>query len=190
MSSPAITWFGIVAVALAGGALLWLTTRARKKGHAENELDAKMISLAKKSVKAARDLYSIDLKYQSESVEKVESILGQLHTKYRSNPFGDELLAGFALGWGAYLGEVMRREKSAHWRQDSSGDRTFPIVVFDDGGEVYPCMWCYKRIKEGPEEGVAFKYEFFIKGSPKPGPLVSRRQVGDVVIESRRYKDV
>ncbi len=189
MSTPIIIWGSIGAAALVGALLLWLAARANKKAHAKNELDAKMISLAEKAVKAAKDIYGIELKYQEKSVEDIESILGQLNTKYRSNPFGEGLLAGSALGWGAYLGEVIRHEKPAHWRQDPSGDQTFPIVVFEGGGECYPCMWCYKRIKEGPEDNVAFKFEFLIKGPPKLGPLVSRTQVGDVVIECHKKAD-
>ena len=182
-------WLIIVATVGVAATVLWFTRRAKRKIPAKSDLDAEMVSLAELVIRRAKETYGVDLDYTETSIGQVELILGQLHAKYRSSPFSEELLTGFAQGWGAYVGEVIRRRKPAHWQRNSlvAAGQTFPLV-FDGGGECYPLVWCYKRIKEGPEEDIAFKCKFFLEALPKPGKLISRTEVNGVTIDVHSFE--
>ena len=65
--------------------------------------------------------------------------------------------------WGGYVGEVIKRVRSAEWKLDSDvgGDGSLPIV-YDDNGESFPVRWCYKRIVSGDEDNVWHKFTILV----------------------------
>jgi len=60
---------------------------------------------------------------------------------------------------GAYLGEVIRRSHNGVWAVDSAdgGKDSFPVII-DNTYEIFPCMWCLKRLGNGPHENIWRKY--------------------------------
>ncbi len=128
-----------------------------------SDFDFAMQNLGKQTVKRARDEYGVDLDFSPESIQRVEEILGKLHEKHLQTPLTEEELLRMALRWGAYIGEVMKRVRPGKWQRDSelAGAGTTP-VVFGPGNEAFPRAWAYKRIADGQEDNVAFKFKFFL----------------------------
>ena len=118
--------------------------------------------LAKRAVFLARREQGVTLDYSTGSIERVESILSALHNRQTENPMSDRELSVLSARWGAYIGEVMKRVRPAKWRRDSevSGAGAMPLT-FDAGSEAYPRSWVYKRIVDGPEDNIVFKFQAF-----------------------------
>lgn len=116
--------------------------------------------LASAAVKDAREQNHVDLDYSSESIEKVEQILANLHDLYVKNPSSISA-NGLGSAYGAYIGEVIRRaEPGARWeRDDEVGEKSYPIIWGAGSGHSYPMAWCYHRIVNGPEDNVWMKYK-------------------------------
>jgi hypothetical protein len=84
----------------------------------------------------------------------VDEILGKLHQDYLKDN-ATPGLRGLATGFGAYVGEVIRRHHAgAEWKRDhpAVGEKTYPIHW--EGGDSFPKGSCYKRIVNGDEDDV------------------------------------
>jgi hypothetical protein len=99
------------------------------------------------------------LDYTPDSVKSVEAMLGELHESRARQQLSDRDLNVQALHFGAYIGEVIRRKHGGSWSTDHpvAGPKTFPIHW--NGGESFPIGWCGKRILNGDEDNVWFKFK-------------------------------
>ena len=118
---------------------------------------------AASAVEDARDKYSIELDYSSDSIEEVERILDKIHRQHREEPIDNAELNRLKLKWGGYVGEVIKRLRKAEWQLDSkiAGPGSLP-VVYEKSGESFPVMWCLKRIVNGPEDNVWDKFNLLV----------------------------
>ena len=151
--------FGIIVVALfLFRVVLLFIVRLRSR----MDFNYAMRLLAKRAVLIARREQGVTLDYSPGSIERVERILSALHDRQTGNPMSDRELSILSARWGAYIGEVMKRVRSAKWRRDSevSGAGAMPLI-FDAGSEAYPRSWVYKRIVDGPEDNIVFKFQAF-----------------------------
>lgn len=114
--------------------------------------------LATEAVRDAKENNHIQLDYTPESIQAVESILGDVHDQYVKNPASISA-NGLGAAYGAYVGEVIRRsENGVRWERDDpvAGKKSYPLHW---GGRVsFPITWCYKRIVNGPQDNVWNKY--------------------------------
>jgi hypothetical protein len=101
------------------------------------------------------------LDYSPKSVKIVESILGELHEAHVKGSLSDDQVKVMALRYGAYIGEVLRRTYGGTWATDHSvaGPRSYPIRWKKH--ESFPVGWCGKRILNGDEDNVWFKFQVF-----------------------------
>jgi hypothetical protein len=100
----------------------------------------------------------ITLDYSIPSLKQVDVILGRLHEIYVKSP-SSMSVRGLAAEYGAYVGEVIRRnEGNAYWTRDSkvAGEKSYPLHW--NKGESYPFAWCARRITDGEEDSIWFKY--------------------------------
>jgi hypothetical protein len=103
----------------------------------------------------------ITLDYSVESIKEVDQILGRTHDSYLKNPSSISV-PGLSAEYGAYVGEVIRRNNpSAYWTRDSkvAGEKSYPLHW--NAGESYPLAWCSRRIIDGDEGSIWFKYSVF-----------------------------
>jgi|SRR6185437_2829164 hypothetical protein len=110
------------------------------------------------AVKDARQYDNISLDYSIASIKQVDTILGRAHDSYVANP-GSVSLPGMSVEYGAYVGEVIRRnEPNTYWTRDSQvmGEKSYPLHW--KTGESYPIAWCSKRITNGDEDSIWIKY--------------------------------
>ena len=102
--------------------------------------------------------FDVTLDYSDASIQSVESILGQIHSDYKKTK-DDSGLRGIALFFAAYIGEVIRRKGFG-----GSWSRNHPVVGHDSfpfawkGGDLFLYGWCQKRIFDGKQDDVWFKY--------------------------------
>ena len=132
----------------------------REPNLANEDLAAEMRSRATSAVETAASKHRITLDYSRDSVAKVEEILATVHECLNQEHLSEEQVVRESLRWGGYIGEVIRRIKPCHWELDSEigGEGSFPIVFEKEQHETFPVRWCYKRIKNGPEDNVWHKF--------------------------------
>jgi hypothetical protein len=131
---------------------------AKMKNKTPPDVEALMTQMNQSAFKVASS-FNVALDYSDESVQAVESILGQIHTEYKKLQ-DDSGLRGIALFFAAYLGEVIRRKGlGGTWSRSHPvvGDDTFPFTW--NGGDLFLYGWCQKRIFDGKQDDVWFKYQ-------------------------------
>jgi hypothetical protein len=127
-----------------------------------SDFDYAMRVVAKETVRRAKAEHRVDLKFTPDSIERVEAMLGTIHERHLKNPLTEKELSLQSIRWGAYIGETMKRVRSSKWQRDSEklGKATMPLV-FDSDNEAFPCSWAYKRIADGPDDNIVFKFQVF-----------------------------
>jgi hypothetical protein len=118
--------------------------------------------LAGLAQRVARDAFGMELDYSVESIHKVETVLGQLHTEFRRTK-DDDGLNGLALEFAAYIIKAIELHfGTGTWARDhpSLGPGTFPYTW--RGGELFPYAWCQKRIFDGPADDVWAKFQTLV----------------------------
>jgi hypothetical protein len=110
------------------------------------------------AVMDARQYDHVTLDYSLGSLKQVDKILGRVHDSYVAKP-ASVSLSGVSAEYGAYVGEVIRRnEPNAYWSRDSQvmGEKSYPLHW--NAGEPYPFAWCSRRITNGEEDSIWMKY--------------------------------
>jgi len=151
-------WKSVAVALVAVVAMRVLRTYFIKRG-IRGDFDYAMQVVAREAVKRARKDYQVELDFSPDSVERVEEILGRMHESHLKTPSTDKELSLLSIRWGAYIGEVVKRVQPGRWQRDSEkmGRGSMP-VVFDSANEAFPCSWAYKRIADGPDDNVFFKF--------------------------------
>jgi hypothetical protein len=150
----------IIGIAIAVVTLIGLVRTRRNQAASPQfkNTEEKMRYLADSAVDIADKNYGIKLDYSTNSIQKVEDVLGKIHDEFQKDK-SVEGIDGMALAFGAYVGEVIQRsETNVKWEQDSvvGGQNSYPLIW--NGQSLFVCAWCYKRIMNGSEDNVWFKY--------------------------------
>jgi hypothetical protein len=131
----------------------------------DEDIQLGMREMADRAVQMAKADHGITLDYTVESVERVESILASLHERHAQQPLLQEQLSQLSVRYGAYVGEVIRREWGGRWEQGHpvAGPGSFPLV--SQGRRSFPINWCFKRITNGAEDNVWHKLQvIYVQG--------------------------
>jgi hypothetical protein len=106
----------------------------------------------------------IDLDYSLASVQVIEEELNRIARDVNpANPQPGTF--GLATAYGAYIGEVLRRQHGGSWAVDHEmGTRTYPLTTRTNE-TLFPVIWCYKRLTIGSEENVYHKALLFTQRS-------------------------
>lgn len=112
------------------------------------------------------------LDYSPESVKTVEAILAGLHEEHAKAALSDKDVNTMAIRYGAYIGEVLRRKYGGSWAKDhpAGGANSYPIHWKDH--DSFPVAWCGKRILNGTEDNVWFKFQV-LTSPEKTKPVVT-----------------
>ncbi len=124
---------------------------------------------AAEAVKVAQDAYKIKLDYSEASIDDVEHILDMAHLSraLASASSNDPRLAHAAEIFGAYLGEVYRRNRGAIWGQVTLNGNTYPGFRTDSGIDVWATGRVMNRIVDGPDNNIAEYYRKLVSGPAK-----------------------
>ena len=118
--------------------------------------------LTTNALKIARDGFGVRLDFSNASIDKVESILGQIHGEYQRTQ-NDEGLRGVAVSFAAYVISVIEKISTPGvWKRDHEtiGPETFPYEW--NGTTIFPYGWCLKRVLDGEPDNVAVKYRALV----------------------------
>jgi hypothetical protein len=122
-------------------------------------IDATMTQLANEAVKWVQQDRNVTLDYSPASVMIIEEELDRLH-KANLPKEGQSNAIGLTMGYGAYVGEVIRRQSGGTWggSDTASGQKTFALNVTNPKATLFPVDWCYQRLAVGPTENVYQKF--------------------------------
>lgn len=115
----------------------------------ERELAEQAASMAQVHVESSKQILQLDFDYSPESLQLVDFVISRFH------PNG-AALESTSVCYGAYIGEVIRRKLGGEWRQNEE----FGMALSNVGGRVtvVPFNWARKRLENGEEDSIAFKY--------------------------------
>lgn len=106
--------------------------------------------------------YKFNLDYSERSIEEVEKILSDIQINYKET--GDEEgLLGISFEFGLYITAVIEKHYGTGKLEQSHkdfGENSFPF--YWNGGTLFPCSWCYKRIFDGESDDIRYKYRIFV----------------------------
>jgi len=158
----------LAAAVIVGGMVgVWKIVEERPGKPTLNDT-AQFISYASDAAVAdAKRFDGMDLDYSVDSIKSVDAILSRVHDSYARDPESVHV-NGISIEYGAYVGEVIRRsEPGAYWTKDSAlGEKIYPLHWGTD--EAFPIAWCSKRIINGDEDSISFKYTALKEGLAKP----------------------
>jgi hypothetical protein len=135
------------------------------------DLSAEMLSAANSAVEHARKYWSTELDFSPRSVEDVELILARMHESiprriyeklYKRGPTPEQM-ATLSLAYGAYLGEVIRREFGGTWNKEEVNGEPTIALVFDTKNMAFPVAKVWKRLHNGEEDNIWTFYELLCK---------------------------
>ena len=119
--------------------------------------DEMMVYFSNETAKWVKRDRGIDLDYSLGSIKIIEEELGRISKEVdRAKPQAGTL--GLAIGYGAYIGEVLRRRDGGSWAVDHpvGGLRSYPLTT-KSTNTIFPVGWCWKRLTNGEEENVYHK---------------------------------
>ena len=140
----------------------------------DSRLDQAMGVYATEAVQRAKTEFGVSLDYSTDSLAELERVLEQLHQRNATNAFDQQALGRESQLWGAYIGGVFKKLTPAEWKRDSkaAGEDSFPLT-FRNGSEFFPCGWVWKRLQNGKEDNVMFKFYVSIKSLNKGGESIT-----------------
>ena len=126
--------------------------------------DKKMRLMAEQEIIDSWRGFKVPLDFSDGSIQALESVLDRMTHSPQIQSTTEKDLRAEALIAGAYVGEVIRRNHQGIWAIDSykAAELSFPIN--HGSGVEFPCTWCYKRLKNGPEDNIWDKYRIFVLG--------------------------
>lgn len=133
-----------------------------------DDIGTKMRHFADQAVLDASKHYHLELDYSPESVRSIEEILAQLSQSSNFKRYSDKDIRAEALIYGAYIGEVIRRQHGGAWAENHSraGEGSYPLNWKEQSS--FPYIWCYKRLVGDQTENVWHKYQYFVMKSVDP----------------------
>jgi hypothetical protein len=144
------------------------------------DLSSEMLSAANSAVEHARKCWSTELDFSSRSIEDVELILARMHDSiprkiheklYKRGPTPEQM-ATLSIAYGAYLGEVIRREFGGTWSKEEVNGEPAIALVFTLHAKIFPPAMVWKRLNHGDQDNVLRFYQLLcekLKGVQNDG---------------------
>jgi hypothetical protein len=158
------SWWGIGLGTVAGWfvvmGLMMLLLRVASPSVSEPKFantDEMMKHFASEAALWVKQDKGIELDYSLDSIKVIEEQLAQLSkTVDKANP--QPGMRGQAVGYGAYIGEVLRRKDGGSWAVDhpNGWERSYPLTL-KSNVVVFPAMWSWKRIINGEQDNIYHK---------------------------------
>jgi len=119
-------------------------------------MNAIQIALSAQSFINEAKAYNLDLNYSLESLEKVEDYLRKTMPKpampIAKSLFADDMQIK-TIGFGAYIGEIVRRKAShAKWNYEEGNSPWEIALIQPNGNTGFPINKAFKRVNNGEED--------------------------------------
>ena len=121
------------------------------------------------AVRIAQQQFHLKLDGSEDSIDEVERALVALNATYAiaSPKPSDAELMPFAKAFGAYVGEVYRRNHGATWGTVTLNGNSYPGFRTESGVNVWPVGRVLNVITDGPDNDIAYFYRKLVAGPAK-----------------------
>ena len=134
---------------------------------AELTVSDMMRAYAEDCTDLAREQHGLALDYSENSLTQVEGVLDRMHKALPKGPIArlakrgpsEEQIQTMAKAWGAYLGEVMRRQWDGEWTTETAAQPGDVLTLRVGGTDLFPVAKVYRRLKNGAEDNVWHYYQ-------------------------------
>lgn len=124
----------------------------------QQELEVLMKDSAANAVETAQSEFSVTLDYTRDSVKLVDDVILMFVEKFQDKALEDTAVFTICNIYGAYLGEVFKKQVGGAWRYDDSNPDA-PYVLLDVGDNSYAFAGiCYERLVNDSQISV---YNYF-----------------------------
>ncbi|QCZ93591.1 hypothetical protein [Salinimonas iocasae] len=124
----------------------------------QQELEVLMKDSAANAVETAQSEFSVILDYTRDSVKLVDDVILMFVEKFQDRALEDTAVFTICNIYGAYLGEVFKKQVGGAWRYDDSNPDA-PYVLLDVGDNSYAFAGiCYERLVNDSQISV---YNYF-----------------------------
>ncbi|MBD3584597.1 hypothetical protein HHX48_02470 [Salinimonas sp. HHU 13199] len=124
----------------------------------QQELEVLMKDSAANAVETAQSEFSVSLDYSTQSIRLVDDVILMFLEKFQDKALEDTAVFTICNIYGAYLGEVFKKQVGGTWRYDDS-DPEAPFVLLDVGENSYAFAGiCYERLVNDSQISV---YNYF-----------------------------
>jgi hypothetical protein len=122
-------------------------------------------------VESAQIVSGVTLDYGPASLGAVDEII----ERFRVDGLRPEQIGETLFGFGCYVGEVFVHHAGGAWRPTESTPMrdvaNGPFVIeLTDGRHVNPVDKVFKRLENGPEDGLSYFYQVFVKAQSPRSP--------------------
>ena len=126
-------------------------------------------SSATEAVQIAKRQFDVALDGSEASIDDVEHALDRLHATYvlATPKPPDAQLLPYARAFGAYVGEVFRRNHGATWGTVTLNGTDYAGLRTDAGVNVWLAGRVLNRIIDGPDNNIADYYRKLVRGPAK-----------------------
>jgi hypothetical protein len=120
----------------------------------------RMQQRAAKCVKVSAENFKLLLDYTEASIPRVEYALAEIHKRVGTEPDKNkQTIVNLANGFGAYIGEILRKKHGGHWR-DKLPDSPPELEGLEIHGVVFSPMVCvFFRLAKGEKYDVVEFYK-------------------------------
>jgi hypothetical protein len=133
-----------------------------------------MQAIADDAVRMAEEQFGINLDFSGDSIAALEELLDELRASFKKDEDGQlalshktqQQISVASSLFGAYLGEVLRRQFSGEWVVEPAPDA--PVVALKVGNELlFPPTRVFQRLLEGVQQSVWDYYQFAVHALTK-----------------------
>lgn len=122
-----------------------------------------LVGQSQAAAKAAKLEWKESLDFSEDSLDAIERIMGKLHGRSKQTAsdggFTDEQLTQSSNMWGAYVGEVIRRQYGGQW--STAADGILQLAL--SGTTTQPVVKVRNRIVKGPADNIRFYFAAIAK---------------------------
>lgn len=128
------------------------------------ELNELMAHSAQDAINYAQKVHDKTITLCQQDLTMVEMILIKLSLEHIEQPINNEQLFTICSIFGAFIGEVYKKNIGGEWFMDES-DQDAPYIVLNYAGKSFPfASMCYEKIVKTPEVNIAKYYELAVEG--------------------------
>ena len=130
-----------------------------------SELTELMIDSANNAVSTTLSEFNFELDGSVESISHVDDVILSWIDKYKDRALEDSSVFTICNIYGAYIGEIFRKNIGGKWHYDQS-DENAPYVVLEYGDKSYAFAGiCYQRLVNDSEISVRDYYDKAVANS-------------------------
>lgn len=120
-------------------------------------------AFAKDAVTDAKAQFDLTLDYSPASIEHLERIVAAKYEELQEKPILPIQMEALSKVWGAYLGEVIRRQRGGTWSTAKEGPYAGLCILQSGADQICTLGKVYKRLVNGEVDNLFFYSQVILK---------------------------